>query len=203
MLVKIYPENPNPREIQKVVEVLRNGGVIIYPTDTVYGMGCDINKPKALARVAQLRGIDLNKANFSFICHDLSHISDYAKQIRNDVFKLMKRNLPGAFTFIVEANNNVPKIFGSRKKTVGIRVPDNDIIREIIRELGNPILSTSIHDEDDVIEYTTDPELIHEKYESKVDLVIDGGFGDNEPSTIVDCTDDEIVIIREGKGELE
>jgi tRNA threonylcarbamoyl adenosine modification protein (Sua5/YciO/YrdC/YwlC family) len=203
MLVKIYPENPNQREVQKVVEVLRNGGVVIYPTDTVYGMGCDINKPKALARVAQLRGIDLHKANFSFICHDLSHISDYSKQLRNDVFKLMKRNLPGPFTFIVEASNNVPKILGSRKKTVGIRVPDNTIIREIVRQLGNPIMSTSIHDEDGVIEYTTDPELIHEKYESLVDLVIDGGYGDNEPSTVVDCTDDEIVIIREGKGVLE
>lgn len=202
MLLRIYEENPNPREIQKVVEVLRQGGVIIYPTDTIYGLGCDINQPKAVAKVAQLRGINLEKANFSFICHDLSHISDYAKDLSNDVFKLMKRNLPGPFTFILEANNNVPRIFKHRKKTVGIRVPDNDIIREIVRELGNPIMSTSIHDEDDVIEYTTDPELIHEKYESKVDIVIHGGFGDNEPSTIVDCSGDEFEILREGKGEL-
>ncbi|MBI9066145.1 MAG: threonylcarbamoyl-AMP synthase [Salinivirgaceae bacterium] len=202
MLIKIYPENPNEREIRKVVEILKNGGVIIYPTDTVYGIGCDINHPKAVNRVAQIRGINLEKANFSFICHDLSHLSDYTKHVSNDVFKLMKRNMPGPFTFILESNNNVPKIFKSRKKTVGIRVPDNIIIREIVRELGNPILTSSIHDEDDVIEYTTDPELIHEKYMDLVDAVIDGGYGDNEPSTVVDCSTEEFEILRQGKGQL-
>lgn len=202
MLIKLYNENPNPREVQKIVEVLKRGGVIIYPTDTVYGIGCDINQPKAINRVAQIRGINLEKANFSFICHDLSHISDYAKHISNDVFKLMKRNLPGPFTFILESNSNVPRIFKSRKKTVGIRVPNNNIITEIVRELGHPILSSSIHDEDDIIEYTTDPELIHEKYQNMVDLVIDGGFGDNEPSTVIDCSGDEFEILREGKGVL-
>lgn len=203
MIIKIYPENPNDREIRKAVEILKSGGVIIYPTDTVYGIGCDINHPKAVARVARIRGINLEKANFSFICHDLSHISDYTKHLSTPVFKLMKRNLPGPFTFILEANNNVPKIFKSRKKTVGIRVPDNTIIREIVRELGNPILSSSIHDEDDVIEYTTDPELIHEKYNELVDAVIDGGYGDNHASTIVDCTNDDFEILRQAKGELK
>lgn len=203
MIVKIYPDNPNQREIQKVIDVLRCGGVIIYPTDTVYGIGCDINQPKAISKVAKIRGINLQKANFSFICHDLSHLSDYAKYVSNDAFKLMKRNLPGPFTFILEANSNVPKIFKSRKKTVGIRIPDNSIIREIVHQLGNPILSSSIHDEDDIIEYTTDPELIHEKYADKVDLVIDGGYGGNEASTIVDCSDDNFEILRQGKGELD
>jgi len=203
MLVKIYPENPNPREIQKVVEVLRRGGVIIYPTDTIYGMGCDINQAKAVNRVAQIKGINLEKANFSFICHDLSHISDYARHISNDAFKMMKRNLPGPFTFILEANGNVPRIFKSKKKTVGIRVPDNQIITEIVRELGHPILSSSIRDEDDIIEYTTDPELIHEKFGHLVDLVIDGGYGDNTPSTVIDCSTDEFEILREGKGILK
>lgn len=202
MIIKIYAENPNEREIRKVVDILKRGGVIIYPTDTVYGIGCDINQPKAVAQVAKIRGIKLEKANFSFICHDLSHIADYTKHLPNDVFKLMKRNLPGPFTFILEANNNVPKIFKHRKKTVGIRVPDNDIIREIVRELGNPILSSSIHDEDDVIEYTTDPELIHEKYAHLVDAVVDGGYGDNEASTVVDCSTEDFEIIREGKGAL-
>lgn len=203
MIIKIYPENPNQREIQKAVEILRNGGVIIYPTDTVYGIGCSIDKPKAVQRVAQIRKINLEKANFSFIFYDLSHISDYTKHIPNDVFKMMKRNLPGPFTFILEANNNVPKIFKNHKKTVGIRIPDNSIIREIVKELGNPILSSSIHDEDDIIEYTTDPELIHEKYKDLVDAVIDGGFGDNEASTVVDCTNDGFEILREGKGLLQ
>lgn len=203
MLIKIYPENPNQREVQKAVNILRNGGIIIYPTDTVYGMGCSIDKPKAVQQVARLRGINIEKANFSFIFHDLSHISDYTKHIPNDAFRMIKRNLPGPFTFILEANNNVPKIFKHKKKTVGIRIPDNNIIREIVKELGHPILSTSIHDEDDIIEYTTDPELIHEKYSDKVDAVIDGGYGDNEASTVIDCTTDEFVILREGKGILE
>lgn len=202
MLVKLFNENPNLREILKIVDVLRKGGLIIYPTDTVYGLGCDITNAKAVEKVARIKNVKVEKNNFSFICSDLSHISDFTKPISNTVFKLMKKNLPGPFTFILEANNNVPKYFKG-KKTVGIRVPDNNIIREIVRELGNPILSTSIHDEDEILEYSTDPELIHEKYEDIADIVVDGGYGEFIPSTIVDCTGDELVIVREGKGVLE
>ncbi|MHA7110142.1 L-threonylcarbamoyladenylate synthase [Sunxiuqinia elliptica] len=203
MLIKLYEENPNQREIEKVLEVLRSGGIIIYPTDTVYGIGCDITNARAVEKVAQYKNVKIEKSNMSFICSDLSHLSDYAKPISNSIFKLLKRNLPGPFTFILEANSNVPKYFKGKKKTVGIRVPDNNIIREIVRQLGNPILSTSIHDEDEVLEYTTDPELIHEKFENFADLVIDGGFGDNIPSTVIDCTSDIPEITRQGKGELE
>ncbi len=203
MLIKIYPENPNPKEIQTVVKTLRNGGIVIYPTDTVYGVGCDINNGKAVERIARLMNINLKKDHLSFICYDLSHISDYTKTIDNNTFKVMKRNLPGPFTFILDANTNVPKLFKNNKKTVGIRVPDNNIIRELIKELGNPILSTSVYDEDDIIEYTTDPELIYEKFQNQVDIVIDGGYGDNTPSTIVNCTNGDFEIIRQGKGELE
>jgi tRNA threonylcarbamoyl adenosine modification protein (Sua5/YciO/YrdC/YwlC family) len=202
MLVKLFNENPNQREILKIVDVLRKGGLIIYPTDTVYGLGCDITNAKAVEKVARVKNVKVEKNNFSFICSDLSHISDFTKPISNTVFKLMKKNLPGPFTFILEANNNVPKYFKG-KKTVGIRVPDNNIIREIVRELGNPILSTSIHDEDEILEYSTDPELIHEKYQEIADIVVDGGYGEFIPSTIVDCTGDTIAIIREGKGKLE
>jgi tRNA threonylcarbamoyl adenosine modification protein (Sua5/YciO/YrdC/YwlC family) len=201
MLLKIYPENPNPKEIQRIVEILRDGGIIIYPTDTVYAIGCDIFNNKGIEQICKLKNIDAEKAkNLSFICYDLSHISEYA-QVNNSVFKLMKKNLPGAFTFILNGSNKLPKLFKA-KKSVGIRVPDNSIIRAIVQELGNPILSTSIRDEDDVIEYTTDPELIHEKYAEKVDIVIDGGYGGIEASTIVDCTGDEWEIIRQGKGDL-
>jgi tRNA threonylcarbamoyl adenosine modification protein (Sua5/YciO/YrdC/YwlC family) len=203
MLLQIYPENPNPKHIQTIIECLNDGGIIIFPTDTVYGMGCDIFKHKAVEKIASIKGIKLEKANFSFICSDLSHISDYTRQISNPAYKLMKKALPGPFTFILEANNNVPKLFQSKKKTVGIRIPDNEIIRLIVKELGHPIMSTSVHDEDEVIEYTTDPELIHEKYADLVDIVVDGGFGDNEASTVVDCTNDEFEIIRQGKGILE
>jgi tRNA threonylcarbamoyl adenosine modification protein (Sua5/YciO/YrdC/YwlC family) len=203
MLVKIYPENPNPKTIEQVVEVLKKGGIIIYPTDTVYGMGCDITNQKAIEKICRLRGIKPEKANFSFICSDLRHISDYIKPIDTTVFRLLKKALPGPFTFIFNANNNVPKQLSSNKKTVGIRVPDNDIARESVMQLGNPILSTSIHDDDELVEYSTDPELIHEKYEEQVDLVIDGGYGDNEPSTVVDCTSGDFEIIREGKGDLD
>ena len=203
MLIRMYNENPNARDVRQVVDVLRNNGVIIYPTDTVYGMGCDITNAKAVERVARLKGVKIEKANFSFICSDLSHLSDYTRPISNTVFKLMKKNLPGPFTFILEANNNVPKYFKGKKKTVGIRVPDNNIIRDIVNELGNPILSTSIYDDDEIIEYTTDPELIHEKYQYDVDFVIDGGYGELVPSTVVDCTKDVIEILREGKGLLE
>ena len=202
MLVKLFNENPNLREILKVVDVLRKGGLIVYPTDTVYGLGCDITNAKAVEKVARIKNVKVEKNNFSFICSDLSHISDFTKPIPNSVFKLMKKNLPGPFTFILESNNNLPKYFKGTK-TVGIRVPDNNIIRDIIRELGNPILSTSIHDEDEILEYSTDPELIYEKYQDVAEIVIDGGYGEFIPSTIVDCTGDEIVIVREGKGVLE
>jgi tRNA threonylcarbamoyl adenosine modification protein (Sua5/YciO/YrdC/YwlC family) len=201
-LVKIYPENPNPKELNKVLEVLRNGGLIIYPTDTVYGLGCDITNTKALERIAKIKGIKLEKANFSFICYDLSNLSDYVKQIDTATFKILKKALPGPFTFILPGNNNLPKEF-KKKKTVGIRVPDNNIIREIVKLLGNPIVSTSIYDEDEILEYSTDPELIFEKWQDKVDLVIDGGYGDNMPSTIVDLSEGEPVLIREGKGDFE
>ena len=203
MFLKIYPENPNPREIRKVVDCLQNGGIIIYPTDTIYGIGCDIFKPKAVERITEILGGSKKKSAMTFICHDLSNLSDYTKPIANNVFKVMKRTLPGPFTFILEANNNVPKIVQSSKKTIGIRVPDNNIIREIVRELGHPILSTSVKDDDEVVEYTTDPELIYEKYENLVDMVIDGGYGDNVPSTVVDCTTGEIEVVREGKGDME
>ncbi|GET23858.1 L-threonylcarbamoyladenylate synthase [Prolixibacter sp. NT017] len=202
MLIRIYDENPNQKDILKVVEVLRNGGVIVYPTDTIYGIGCDITQPKAVERVARLKNLKPEKADFSFICHDLSHISDFSKPISNPVFKMMKKNLPGPFTFIIQANSQVPKMFKNRKKSVGVRVPDNNIIREIVRELGNPVMSTSVRDEDEILEYTTDPELIEEKFGDLVDLVIDGGYGDNTPSTVVDCTGDVPEIIRQGKGEL-
>ncbi|MCB2222115.1 MAG: threonylcarbamoyl-AMP synthase [Bacteroidetes bacterium] len=202
MLIRIHPDNPSERQIKTVVECLNDGGVIIFPTDTIYAMGCDIFKSRAIDRISRIKGIKAEKANFSFLCHDLSHLSDYSKPIHNDVFKLMKRTLPGPFTYILEASNTVPKILHRKKKTVGIRVPDNNIITEIIRQLGNPVMSTSIRDEDEIIEYSTDPELIHEKFENLVDIVIDGGYGDNEPSTIIDCTGDEIFVVREGKGKL-
>lgn len=203
MLIKIYPENPNERAIEQVVEVLKKGGLIIYPTDTIYGLGCDITNPKAIEKICRIRGIKPEKANFSFICHDLSHIADYIKPIDNTTFRVLKKALPGPFTFIFNANNNVPKLLSSNKKTVGIRVPDNNIARCIVKELGNPILSTSIKDDDELIEYSTDPELIYEKYQELVDLVIDGGYGDNEASTVIDCTTGEFEIIREGKGHIE
>ena len=202
MLLKIHPETPSLRQIKKVVDCLNSGGIIIYPTDTIYGLGCDIFNSKAIDKIARLKGIKKEKANFSFLCHDLSHISDFTKPFSNPVYKLMKSSLPGPFTFILNGNSNVPRIFQSKKKTVGIRVPDNNIILEIIRELGNPIMSTSIHDDDEIVEYTTDPELIYERYKDKVDIVINGGYGDNQPSTIIDCTTDEAIIIREGKGVL-
>lgn len=203
MLIKIYPENPNPREIKKIVQIIEDGGLVIYPTDTIYGIGCDITQPKAVARLAKIQGLDMDKAYFSFIFNDLSQISEYTKPMSNAAFKLLKHNTPGPFTFIFEANNNIPKLFKSRRKTVGIRVPDNNIIRCIVAELGRPLLSSSVHDvEDEVTEYITDPELIHERYGNVVDAVIDGGYGDNQPSTVIDCTTDEFEIIREGKGEL-
>ncbi|WP_340114518.1 L-threonylcarbamoyladenylate synthase [Maribellus mangrovi] len=202
MLVRLYDENPNPREVRKIVDILREGGVIIYPTDTVYGLGCDITNQKAVEKIARWKGIKIEKNKFSFICSDFSHLSLYTKPISNPLFKLIRKNLPGPFTFILEANNNVPKYFKGKKKTVGIRIPDNNIIREIVTELGNPILSSSVHDDDEVLEYTADPELIHEKYQDFADVVIDGGYGELIPSTIVDCSGDQVTVIREGKGML-
>lgn len=200
--IKIYNENPNPRAIKRVVEVLKDGGVIIFPSDTVYALGCDITNSKAMERVAQLRGVKLEKANFSFICESISNLSDYVRQIDSSTFRILKRNLPGPYTFILPGNNNLPTVF-KKKKEVGIRVPDNEIVRAIVRELGNPIISTSIKDDDEVIEYTTDPELIHEKWDHLVDLVIDGGYGGNIASTVIDLTGSEPEVIREGKGTLE
>ena len=202
MLIKLFEDNPNRRDILKVVDSLRDGGVIIYPTDTVYAMGCDINNVKAVQRVAQFMGVKPEKANFSMICRDLSNIAAYAK-VNNDIFKVMKRNLPGPFTFILPATNKLPNVLMNRRKTIGIRIPDNYIVHAIVEELGNPLLTTSLHDEDEIVEYMTDPELIHEKYEKIVDMVIDGGFGHNVASTVVDCTGDEAEVIRQGIGEIE
>lgn len=201
-LLKIYPENPNIKDIKEVVKILKSGGVIIYPTDTIYGLGCDITQPKAIEKIARIKKVKLSKSNFSFICYDLSHLSDYTKHVDTKIYKLLKRSLPGPFTFILNGSKNLPKIF-KIKKTVGIRIPNNNIAREIVKELGNPIISTSIRDEDEVIEYTTDPELIAEKYDKLVDLVIDGGSGMNIASTVVDLTKNEVEILREGLGSLD
>ena len=203
MLTKLYTENPNPKQIESIVRVLQGGGVIIYPTDTVYGIGCDIHNQKAVERIARIKGIKPEKAEFSFICRDLSHLSEYARQVSNPVFKLMKRNLPGPFTFILNASSKVPKILESKKKTVGIRIPDNKIVTTIVEQLGNPLLTTSIHFDDTQIEYATDPELIHEKFVDLVDLVVDGGYGGAMFSTVVNCTGDEPEIIRQGLGILD
>lgn len=199
-MVKIYSENPNPKAITRVAEILRNGGIVIYPTDTVYAIGCDIFQPRAVEKVCKFKGIDPQKALLSMICYDLSNISEYAK-IDNTTFKLLKNNLPGPFTFILNGSSKLPKLFKDRK-TIGIRVPNNDIIRALVQELGNPMLTTSIKDECDITEYETDPELLEEKYGKIVDLVIDGGFGGIQASTIVDCTGDEPTIVREGAGVL-
>ncbi len=201
-LIRIYEENPNPKAIAKVVSILKNGGLIIYPTDTVYGLGCDITNLKALEQVARIKQVKLEKSNFSFICHDLSNLSDYVKQIDTSTFKILKRALPGPYTFILPGSKNLPNPF-KKKKTVGIRVPNNNIALEIVKKLGNPIISTSIRDDDEVLEYTTDPELILEKWDALVDVVIDGGYGDNEPSTVIDLSEGTPVIIREGKGSLD
>ena len=203
MLTKLYSENPNPKQIEPIVKVLQGSGVIVYPTDTVYGIGCDIHNQKAVERIARIKGIKPEKAEFSFICRDLSHLSEYARQVPNQVFKLMKRNLPGPFTFILNASSKVPKMLENKKKTVGIRIPDNNIVAGIVEQLGNPLLSTSIHFDNEMIEYATDPELIHEKYADLVDLVVDGGYGGTEFSTVVDCTSDEPEIIRQGLGILD
>ena len=201
-LIRIYEENPSPKHIKKVVDALRDGALIIYPTDTVYGLGCDITNTAALEKIAQVRGVKLEKANFSFICEDLSNLSDYVRQIDTQTFKILKRCLPGPYTFVLPGNNNLPNVF-KKKKTVGIRVPDNNICRALVSGLGNPIVSTSIRDDDEVLEYTTDPELILEKWDHIVDIVIDGGYGDNVPSTVIDLTTAEPEVIREGKGSID
>ena len=200
--LKIYPENPNPKAIQKVVETLKKGGLIIYPTDTVYGLGCDITNMKALDRIAKIKGVKLERSNFSFICHDLSNLSDYVTQIETPIFKLLKRTLPGPYTYILPGASTLPHPF-KKKKTVGIRIPDNSIALEIVESLGNPIVSTSIHDDDEILEYSTDPELIYEKWNSKVDLVIDGGYGNNQASTVIEINGTELKVIREGKGSID
>lgn len=200
-LIRIYEENPNPKAVERVVRVLRAGGLVIYPTDTVYGLGCDITNSKALQRLARIKGVKLDKANWSFICPDLSNLSDYARQIDTPTFKILKRALPGPYTFILQGSNQLPKDF-KKKKTVGIRVPDNRIAQALVRGLGHPIVSTSIRDEDDVLEYTTDPELIYEKWANLVDVVVDGGYGDNVASTVIDLTGPQPEVVREGKGDL-
>lgn len=203
MLIDIYEENPNEKEISKVVDILRNNGIVIYPTDTVYGLAWNINCPKAFDRIILLKGKSAKKEQFSLICKDISQVSEFALPINNSTFKLLKRNLPGPFTFILNANNNVPKFYKHKKKTVGIRIPDNNIALGIVQALGNPIMTTSIHSDDEILDYLTDPELIHEKFEKQVDIVINGGYGKNQASTVVDCTTDEFEIIREGIGILK
>ena len=203
MLIRIYNENPNPKHIRQIVDLLEDGGIIIYPTDTVYAMGCDILATKAIEKIARFKGLNPKNPELSLIFHDMSQLSEYTIIRDNTIFKLLKRNLPGPFTFIVQANSQIPKLFKNKEKTVGIRIPDNNIVLELVRELGRPIITTSIHDPDEVIEYTTDPELIYEKYKEFADIVIDGGFGKNEASTIVDCTGEEIEVIRQGLGILE
>jgi tRNA threonylcarbamoyl adenosine modification protein (Sua5/YciO/YrdC/YwlC family) len=203
MLLRINAAKPNYDEIAQVVTCLLDGGVVIYPTDTVYGIGCDINRQRAVERVCKLKGISPEKANFSFICSDLSHLSDFTKPIDTATYKLMRKALPGPFTFILEANNSVPKLFRNNKKTVGIRIPNNTICLEIVKQLGSPIMSTSVHDADEVLEYTTDPMDIYEKYKDLVDIVIAGGYGNNEASTVVDCSSGGFEILRQGLGNLE
>ncbi|MCC6181887.1 MAG: threonylcarbamoyl-AMP synthase [Bacteroidia bacterium] len=204
MLLHLNYENPQSKDIDAIVKCLKNDGVIIYPTDTVYSIGCDITSQKAIEKLARLKNIKPEKANFSFVCSDLSHLANYCRPISNTVFRIIKKALPGPYTFILEANNNVPKLLKQNKKTVGIRVPDNPICLAIVKELGNPIISTSLHNTDDEIaEYFSDPEVIHAEYESKVDMVIDGGFGNLYASTVLDCSSDEIVVLREGLGSLD
>ena len=203
MLINIHPENPEPRKINQVIEILKNDGVIIYPTDTIYGLGCDIHSHKAMERICAIKKINPEKANLTFVCADLSNITDYSRPFSTTIYKIMKRCLPGPYTFILNANNNLPKLLRNKKKTVGIRVPNSPIVFSLVNGLGAPLLSTSIKnldEEDDIIEYPTDPYEIHDQYENLVDLIIDGGFGRNIPSTIIDCTGDEIILQRAGLG---
>jgi len=203
MLLQIHPDNPDARKIKQVIDCLKDGGLIIYPTDTVYSIGCDLMNKRAIEKVARIKGLKPEKANFSIVCHDVSSLGDYTKQFSRQVFKVMNKALPGPFTFILNASNKVPKLFDSNKKTIGIRIPNNNIALEIVQQLGNPIIATSVHDDDEILEYTTDPELIHEKYEKLVDIVIDGGYGNNIASTIIDCTNDDIEVVREGAESIE
>lgn len=204
MLLRINPDKPDDKSVHRAADVLRAGGIVIYPTDTVYGIGCDIYQPKAIERLCQIKGIKPEKSNFSIICHDLSHLSDFTRPIQTSVFRVLKKALPGPYTFILEANNNVPKIFQSKKKTVGIRVPANPIVQAVVKTLGNPIVSSSVHDDgDELIDYFSDPELIYEKYKDKVDLVINGGYGNIQASTVIDCSGGDFTVIREGLGEVE
>ena len=200
--LKIHPENPEARKIEKAVTILSRGGIVIYPTDTIYGIGCYIYNKKAVNRLIQNLGLSSKKLNLSFLCNDLSHISNYVKRIDNHVFKMMKHYLPGPFTFILESSSNVPKILEAKKKTVGIRIPNNEISRMLVQELGNPIISTTLKSDDEILAYPTDPEEILRKYGNIADLIIDGGFGHNIPSTVIDCTQSEPVIIRQGLGEI-
>ena len=202
MLIRIHPENPDPRQIKEIVDCLKNGGVIIYPTDTVYAIGCDVYNKKAMEKLCRIKGLDIKKHKLSFVCYDLSHISDFTKQLATSTYKLMRKTLPGPYTFILEANNAIPKLFRNSKKEIGIRIPNNNIPREIVLELGNPIVTTSVKDEDKVIEYSTDPELIYESFRKHVDMMIHGGYGELIPSTIVDCTDRNPIITRKGKGDI-
>lgn len=202
MLIRIYNDNPNSKYIRQIAELLESGGIIIYPTDTVYAMGCDIRATRSIEKIARFKDLNPRNPELSLIFHDMSQLSEYTIIHDNNIFKLLKRNLPGPFTFIVQANNQIPKLFKNKKKTVGIRIPDNNIVLELVRELGRPIVTTSIHDSDEVIEYTTDPELIYEKYRDFADAVIDGGYGNNEASTVVDCTGEEFEIVRQGLGIL-
>lgn len=204
MLVEINPSNIDQRLIHQAVETLRKGGIIIFPTDTVYSMGCDLYSKKGLNDLAKLKGVKLGKANFSIICHDLSNLSEYVKQIDRSTFKLLKQSLPGPFTFILNASNEVPKIFDTNKKEIGIRIPDNQIILKIVEALGNPVVTTSLHnDEDEIQEYFTDPYAIYEKFDDQIEMIIDGGYGRLEASTIIDCTSGAPVIVREGIGKID
>lgn len=203
MLVNIHPDNPDPRKVKQVVECLLDGGVIIYPTDSVYSIGCDLAQTKAIERVARIKGIAMKDANFSLVCRDLSHLSEFCKPIENHIYKLMRRALPGPYTFILNANNSVPKIFQSKKKTIGIRVPDHPVALALVTALGSPLVSTSVHDDDEILEYTTDPELILERYSDHVDLVVHGGLGNLEASTVFDCTSGFPELVRKGRGPLE
>lgn len=203
MLIDIHPKNPEPKKIKMVTECLLDGGVIIYPTDTIYSIGCSLLKLKGIERVAKIKGVKVEKANFSIVCHDLSHLSDYTRSVSTQVYKLMKKALPGPYTFILNANNNVPRYFNSNKKEIGIRIPDNTICLEMVKALGHPVIATSVHDDDEIIEYTTDPTLIYERYGKSVDIVINGGYGNNIASTVIDCTGEIPEIIREGAGEVE
>ena len=203
MLLQIFPDNPNQLHIKKAVEALKSGEVIVVPTDTVYALACDIHSSKAVEKICRLKNIKLDKANFSFLCYDLSHISDFTKPFSTEIFRLMKKSLPGPFTFVLNANSHVPHLFKSNKKTIGIRVPDNNIARAIVKELGNPLMVTSVHDDDEIIEYTADPAEIESNFSNRVNIVIDGGYSDMLPSTVIDCTGESPVVIREGKGKIE